>query len=186
MPRTPAWQRARGSSENIVVASGSVEERPARDLYQFADAAHVDLKGFEAYTYKKLNSSNSRTYSATLKTLHSLGVWFEIIDLVVPTYTDIEFFIRRMCGWIVKELGPGKGPCSRSLFQPQNELKAHLTPTPGETLVKARDAARREGLRYVYIGNVPDLEGAETTSVPKLPESHHQTQQVRRDTLRKI
>ena len=42
--------------KNIVVTCGSIEERPARDLYQFADAAHVDLKGFDEDTYKKLNS----------------------------------------------------------------------------------------------------------------------------------
>ena len=35
-----------------------------------------------------------------------------------------------------------------------------------ETLVKAREAAHGEGLRYVYIGNVPGLEGAETTFCP--------------------
>ena len=52
-----------------------------------------------------------------------------------------------------------------SRFHPQHKL-AHLTPTPVETLVKARDAARAEGLRYVYIGNVPGLEGAETTWCP--------------------
>jgi pyruvate formate lyase activating enzyme len=40
------------------------------------------------------------------------------------------------------------------------------SPTPVETLIKARDAARAEGLRYVYIGNVPGLEGAETTWCP--------------------
>ncbi len=32
-------------------------------------------------------------------------VWFEIINLVVPTYTDKVETIRRMCGWIAKELG---------------------------------------------------------------------------------
>ena len=100
----------------------------------------------------------------TLKTLKELGVWFEIINLVVPTYTDNLDTIRRMCGWIVKELGPDQ-PLHFSRFHPQHKL-AHLTPTPVETLVKARDAARAEGLRYVYIGNVPGLEGAETTWCP--------------------
>jgi pyruvate formate lyase activating enzyme len=133
-------------------------------LYQFADAAHVDLKGFDEETYKKLNSGKLEAILATLKTLNSLGVWFEIINLVVPTYTDNLDTIRRMCGWIVKELGPDR-PLHFSRFQPQHKL-THLTPTPVETLVKARDAGRAEGLRYVYIGNVPGLEGAETTWCP--------------------
>jgi pyruvate formate lyase activating enzyme len=150
--------------KNIVVTCGSIEERPARDLYQFVDAAHVDLKGFDEDTYKKLNSGKLAAILATLKTLNGLGVWFEIINLIVPTYTDNPDTIRRMCGWIVKELGPDR-PLHFSRFQPQHKL-AHLTPTPVETLVKARDAARAEGLHYVYIGNVPGLEGAETTWCP--------------------
>jgi pyruvate formate lyase activating enzyme len=149
---------------NIVVTCGSIEERPARDLYQFADAAHVDLKGFDEESYKKLNSGKLAAILATLKTLKDLGVWFEIINLIVPTYTDNPDTIRRMCGWIVKELGPDR-PLHFSRFYPAHKL-AHLTPTPVETLVKARDAARAEGLHYVYIGNVPGLEGAETTYCP--------------------
>ena len=42
----------------------------------------------------------------------------------------------------------------------------NLAPTPVETLVKARDLARAEGFHYVFIGNVPGLEGVETTWCP--------------------
>jgi len=35
-----------------------------------------------------------------------------------------------------------------------------------ETLLEAREAARAEGLHYVYIGNVPGLPDAETTFCP--------------------
>lgn len=150
--------------KNIVVSCGSIEDRAARDLYQFVDAAHVDLKGFDQDIYTKLNSGKLQPILNTLKTLRELGVWFEIINLVVPTYTDDLGIIRRMCGWIARELGPDQ-PLHFSRFHPQHKL-AYLTPTPVETLVKARDAARSEGLRYVYIGNVPGLEGAETTWCP--------------------
>jgi pyruvate formate lyase activating enzyme len=149
---------------NIVVTCGSIEERPARDLYQWVDAAHVDLKGFDEDTYRKLNAGKLAAILATMKVLKDLGVWFEIINLVVPTYTDNPDTIRRMCGWIVKELGPDQ-PLHFSRFHPEHKL-AHLTPTPVETLLKARDAARAEGLHYVYIGNVPGLEGAGTTWCP--------------------
>jgi pyruvate formate lyase activating enzyme len=150
--------------KNIVVSCGSIEERAARDLYQFADAAHVDLKGFDDDIYKKLNSGKLGPILRTLKVLRELGVWFEIINLVVPTYTDNLDMIRRMCGWIVKELGPDQ-PLHFSRFHPQHKL-TYLTPTPVETLVNARDAARAEGLRFAYIGNVPGLADAGTTWCP--------------------
>jgi pyruvate formate lyase activating enzyme len=150
--------------KNIVVSCGSIEERPARDLYQYADAAHVDLKGFDNEMYKKLNAGRLQPILRTLGILKDLGVWFEIINLVVPSYTDDLDSIRRMSGWICKEMGPDR-PLHFSRFHPEYKL-AHLPPTPVETLVKARDAARAEGLRYVYIGNVPGLEASGTTFCP--------------------
>jgi len=150
--------------KNIVVSCGSIEDRPARELYQLVDAAHVDLKGFDQAIYQKLNSGKLQPILNTLKTLKELGVWFEIINLVVPTYTDDLATIRRMCAWLVKELGPDQ-VLHFSRFHPQHKL-AYLTPTPVETLLKGRDAARAEGLHYVYIGNVPGLADAETTFCP--------------------
>lgn len=150
--------------KNIVVSCGSIEERAARDLYQFVDAAHVDLKGFDEETYKKLNSGKLAPILRTLKTLRELGVWFEIINLIVPTYTDNLDAIRRMCAWVAKELGPDQ-PLHFSRFHPEHKL-THLPPTPVDTLVKARDAAKAEGLRYAYIGNVPSLSDAGTTYCP--------------------
>ena len=149
---------------NIVVTCGSIEERPARDLYQHVDAAHVDLKGFDEDIYRKLNSGKLAAILGTVKTLKDLGVWFELINLVVPTYTDDLDTIRRMCGWIAKALGPDQ-VLHFSRFHPQHKL-THLPPTPVDTLVKARDVARAEGLRFVYVGNVPGLEDAGTTWCP--------------------
>jgi len=39
-------------------------------------------------------------------------------------------------------------------------------PTPLETLRQARDIGREEGLRYIYIGNVPEEEGGQDTVCP--------------------
>ncbi|SPE60835.1 conserved hypothetical protein [Verrucomicrobia bacterium] len=124
----------------------------------------MDLKGFDDETYQRLNSGKLQPILRTLQTLKDLGVWFEIINLIVPTYTDNLERIRRMCGWIAKELGPDR-PLHFSRFQPQHKL-THLAPTPVDTLVQAREAARAEGLRFVYIGNVPGLEDAGTTRCP--------------------
>jgi pyruvate formate lyase activating enzyme len=157
---------ARGKKvKNILVTCGSIDERALRDLGQYVDAAHVDLKGFDENIYWKLNTGSLQAILDTLKTLHSMEhLWFEVINLIVPTYTDDLEMIKRMCGWLVDNLGPDR-PIHFSRFQPLYKL-AHLPPTPVETLVKARDIARAAGLRYVYIGNVRDLPDAETTFCP--------------------
>jgi pyruvate formate lyase activating enzyme len=150
---------------NIVVTCGSIEERPLRELLQQVDAAHVDLKGFDEATYRRLNSGKLEAILRTLQIYHELGVWFEVINLVVPTYTDNLETIKRMCGWLVDHLGPDR-PLHFSRFHPQHKLE-HLPPTPAETLVRARAVARAAGLRYVYIGNIRGVPEAETTFCPQ-------------------
>ena len=149
---------------NIMVTCGSINERPLRDLAQYLDAAHVDLKGFDEDIYWKLNTGRLQPILETLKTLKDMGIWFEIINLVVPTYTDRIDGIARMCDWLVKNIGPDH-PLHFSRFHPAHKLE-HLSPTPVETLIRARDVARAAGLRYVYIGNVQGIPEAETTFCP--------------------
>ena len=150
--------------KNIIVTCGSIEDRPLRELAQYVDAAHVDLKGFSEDTYQRLNSGKLQPILNTLKTYHELGVWFEIINLIVPTYTDDLEMIKRMCGWLVENLGPDR-PLHFSRFHPQHKLD-HLSPTPVDVLLKARALARAAGLRYVYIGNVREAADAGTTWCP--------------------
>jgi pyruvate formate lyase activating enzyme len=55
-----------------------------------------------------------------------------------------------------------------SRFFPLYKMTA-VPPTPVETLERARTLARKAGLRYVYIGNVPGHE-ANSTYCPKCGE----------------
>ncbi|HNQ90096.1 MAG TPA: AmmeMemoRadiSam system radical SAM enzyme [Verrucomicrobiota bacterium] len=156
--------RARGL-RNVLVTCGSIEERPLRELAPFVDAAHVDLKGFDEGIYQKLNSGRLEPVLRTLRVLRELGVWIEVIHLVVPTYTDAPDVFRRLAAWVAAHLGPDC-PLHVSRFQPQHKL-THLPPTPLDTLLRARELARGEGLHHVYIGNVRGLPDAETTFCPK-------------------
>ena len=149
--------------KNILVTCGSIEQRPLAELLKHVDAAHVDLKGFNDDVYHKLNSGKLQPILDTLKLFKSTGTWFEIINLIVPTYTDDLPTIRRMCDWIAKELGPDT-PLHFSRFHPQYKLR-ELPVTPDQTLDRAEQIARDAGLHYVYIGNRPGELG-ETTTCP--------------------
>jgi len=150
--------------KNVLVTCGSIEERSFKDLAQYVDAAHIDLKGFDEETYKKLNSGKLGSILKILKLYNELGIWFEIINLIVPTYTDKPEVIKKMCGWIVENLGQDR-PIHFSRFYPNHKL-TYLPPTPIDVLLKAREIARSSGLRYVYIGNVREIDDAETTYCP--------------------
>jgi pyruvate formate lyase activating enzyme len=150
--------------KNLWITCGSINEEPLVELCRVIDAANVNLKGFDAAVYRQLNSGSLEQVLQTLQILKREGVWFEVTNLVVPTYTDDLEMIRRMCDWLVVNLGPDY-PLHFSRFHPEHKL-AHLPPTPIDVLVQARDVARQCGLRYVYIGNVRELDDAETTYCP--------------------
>ncbi len=150
--------------KNVVVTCGYVQQEPLVELCQFADAFHVDLKGFSDETYARLNSGKLAPILATIETLRRQQVWFEVINLVVPTYTDQPDSIRPMCRWLVDHVGPDC-PLHFSRFQPAHKL-THLPPTPVDVLLEARQIARDAGLHYVYLGNCPEVHDAETTFCP--------------------
>ena len=151
--------------KSVLVTSGYIETAPLKDLAQYVDGAHVDLKGFDDAVYRKLNSGSLQPVLDTILTLRKEGVWVEVINLVVPTYTDKLDVIKKMCEWLVKNATPDC-PVHFSRFHPLHKL-THLSPTPVEVLLKARSAAIDAGLRYVYLGNVPGLADVENTSCPK-------------------
>ena len=150
---------------NVLVTSGHIEEQALRDWGQYVDAAHVDLKGFDDATYRKLNSGLLEPVLKTLKTTKDMGIWVEVINLVVPTYTDDLEVIKRMCGWLVENMG-ADCPLHFSRFVPMHKL-TYLPPTPVEVLLRARSAAISAGLRYVYVGNVRGVPEVQDTFCPQ-------------------
>jgi pyruvate formate lyase activating enzyme len=158
-------QAARAAKlKNIWVTCGYIERQPLLELCRLIDGAHVDLKSFREEIYKELNSGRLAPILETIKTLRGEGVWIEIVNLVVPSYTDDFQMIGRMCDWLLKTVGPDV-PLHFSRFYPQHKL-THLSPTPRDTLIEAREIARRAGLHYVYVGNILDVPDAATTFCP--------------------
>jgi pyruvate formate lyase activating enzyme len=145
---------------NVLVSNGYINKKPLLRLAPKIDGANINLKSFEDRIYRCLNGGRLQPVLDTFKTLHGEGVWFEMTTLVVPTYVDDEEMIKRMCGWILRELGPDH-PLHFLRFFPQYKLK-RLPPTPVRTLERFRDLALGAGIHYVYIGNVPGHPGCHT------------------------
>jgi pyruvate formate lyase activating enzyme len=150
--------------KNLWITNGYINKEALLDLCKYLDAANVDLKSFKEEIYNKLNSGRLQPVLNTLKTLKNQKVWFEITNLIVPTYTDDFDMIREMCKWIVNNLGPDY-PVHFSRFMPMYKL-TYLPPTPIGTLEKAIKIAQEEGIKFAYIGNVPGHK-AENTYCPK-------------------
>ncbi len=145
---------------NVLVSNGYINREPFLRLCKYLDGANVNLKSFDDSIYRRLNGGTLRPVLNTFKTMHTEGVWFEMTTLVVPTYIDKPEMIKRMCGWILKEVGPNY-PLHFLRFFPRYKL-SRLPATPIATLEELRTLALQEGIRYVYLGNVPGHEGTHT------------------------
>lgn len=156
--------RAKAEGIRNVWVSNAYISPPALDrLCTVIDAASLNLKCFSDDIYRRLNGGTLAPVLRTFETLHERGVWMEIINLVIPTYTDDMETIARMCDWIVDHLGPAY-PLHFSRFFPKYKL-TRLPPTPLETMEAAKAVALRAGLQYVYLGNVPG--GCDLTRCPQ-------------------
>jgi pyruvate formate lyase activating enzyme len=150
--------------KNVLVTAGYIHQEPLRNWCKTIDAARVDLKSFSNDIYMKLSAGALQPVLDTLKTFAELGVWLEIINLVVPSWTDNLDMIKRMCNWLV-ENGLANYPIHFDRFHPDYKL-TQLSATPIGVLTQARDIALASGMKFVYIGNVPGLD-AQNTVCPK-------------------
>jgi len=145
---------------NLWVSNGYINQKPLLALCEVIDGATINLKAYSDAVYRGLNGGRLQPVLDTFKTLHDQNVHFEIINLVVPGYTDDDEMVKRMCAWILKTIGPDH-PLHFLRFFPQYKLD-RLPPTPVSTLTRYRKMAMQDGIRYAYVGNVAGHEGHNT------------------------
>ncbi len=145
----------------VAVTAGEICAEPRREFFAHIDAANIDLKAFSSEFYRKQCKADLATVLETLEYVrHETPVWLEITTLLIPGLNDSSEEIHAMSRWIAEHLGPDV-PLHFTAFHPDFMMQDR-PPTPPETLRRAREIAQGHGLRYVYVGNVRDEEGAST------------------------
>jgi len=146
--------------KNLLVTAGYINPEPLRKLCKVVDGANVDIKGFDEQIYKKLNAATLPPVLRTLEIMREEGLWVEVGNLIVPTLSDKLEDIKKMCMWIVKHLGVDT-PLHFLRFHPTHKLKG-LPLTPSSIMLQSKEIALECGLRYVYLGNVPEQNRQDT------------------------
>ncbi|NNF98897.1 MAG: AmmeMemoRadiSam system radical SAM enzyme [Desulfobacteraceae bacterium] len=149
-----------GGLKNLWISNGYINQKPLLDLCKVLDAANVNLKSYSDKLYMKLNGGQLQPVLNTFKTLHDQGIHFEMTTLMVTGYVDDPDMFKRMCEWILTATGPDH-PLHLLRFFPRYKLE-RLPPTPVSVLTRFREIAMAEGIRYVYVGNVPGHDGNNT------------------------
>ena len=147
--------------KSVAVTAGYVCPEPRREFYQHMDAANVDLKAFTEDFYHKISGSHLAPVLETLEYIkHETDVWLELTTLLIPGKNDSDKELDAMSQWVVEKLGPDV-PMHFSAFHPDWKM-LDIPATPRSTLVRAREIAIKNGVRYAYTGNVHNEAGDST------------------------
>ncbi len=145
---------------SVMISNGYIQEKPLRQLCRQLTGVKIDFKAFSEKFYREMCSGELGPVLSTLETLKDIGIWFELVVLIIPTLNDSPEEIQQMSRWVVQKLGPDV-PMHFTRFHPTYRV-TNLPQTPIPTLEKCRQIALDAGVRYVYAGNVPMHPGENT------------------------
>jgi pyruvate formate lyase activating enzyme len=137
---------------NNFVTNGYMTKEALEKIHPFLDAANVDLKSFREEFYREVCKASLKPVLDSIRLMKELGIWIEITTLLIPGQNDSEEELGNIAKFIASM---GKDiPWHVSRFHPDYQF-LNYAPTPVEALRKAKAIGESLGLRYVYLGNVP-------------------------------
>lgn len=139
---------------NVFVSNGYLTEEAVRAMSGLIDAVVVDFKGNgeEGFCRRFEGVESSEPVRQSLVAMKKGGIHIEITDLVVPMVGDSLEACDRLTRWIAENLGT-ETPVHFTRFFPDYKMLGYGA-TPYSTLKAHYDSAKRNDLKYVYIGNV--------------------------------
>jgi len=147
--------------KSVAVTAGYIHAEPRKEFFRYMDAVNVDLKAFSEQFYWKLTGGHLQSVLDTLIYIKKeTDVWLEITTLLIPGKNDSDEEIDELTRWVHDNLGEDV-PLHFSAFHPDFKMK-DIPSTPPQTLTRARNIAMKNGLHYVYTGNVHDKSGEST------------------------
>lgn len=148
---------------NIMVSNGFQSPQCLDELGGLIQAANIDLKSFSDDYYRDICFARLGPVLKNLVHMKRLGWHLEVTTLVIPDLNDSDMELTDIARFLRTELGADT-PWHVSRFHPCHRMHDH-SPTPLDTLKRAYDIGRAEGLQYVFVGNVPGS-GLENTVCP--------------------
>ncbi|HKS74638.1 MAG TPA: AmmeMemoRadiSam system radical SAM enzyme [Terriglobales bacterium] len=129
--------------------------RPWVDLYK------VDLKSFDDRHYHELGGRIGPILE-TIKSLYQMGIWIEIVTLLIPGFNDSEAELRGLTEFLAS-VSPDI-PWHVTAFHKDYKMDDPADTQPND-LLRAAKIGQEAGLRYIYAGNLPG-------SVGELEDTH--------------
>jgi len=146
-----------------VVSNGNATPQVLDYLRPWVDLYKVDLKCFDEQHYHQLGG-RLQPVLETIRRLHAMGIWVEIVTLVIPGFNDSDEELTRMAEFLAG-VSPDI-PWHVTAFH-KNYKMTDPENTSSATLLHAAEIGRNASLRYVYAGNLPgEVDDLEDTRCP--------------------
>ena len=146
---------------SVAKTAGEICAEPRIEFYSHMDAANIDLKAFTERFYHQICGAHLQPVLETIEYVKKkTNVWLELTTLLIPGENDSDNEIEEMTQWVMEHLGPDV-PHHFTAFHPDWKMMDKPR-TPQSTLTRARQIAIKNGMHFVYTGNVYDREGGST------------------------
>jgi pyruvate formate lyase activating enzyme len=145
--------------KNVFVSNGYTSPEAIKKIAPVLDGNNIDLKAFTDKFYREVCGAKLAPVLDTIRLMKELGVWVEITTLVIPGWNDSDRELKQIAGFI-KSIDP-EMPWHVTRFHPTFKMTDRAA-TPVATLQRARQIGMAEGLKYVFVGNIPGEDGEST------------------------
>jgi pyruvate formate lyase activating enzyme len=145
------------------VSNGNGTPEVLEYLKPWVDLYKVDLKGFDDRQYRQLGGRLQPVLD-TIQALHQMGIWLEIVTLLVPGFNDSDAELRQLTGFVAS-VSPTI-PWHVTAFHEDYRMGGNGN-TTAAMLHRAAGIGEQSGLQFVYAGNLPGSVGSlEDTRCP--------------------
>jgi pyruvate formate lyase activating enzyme len=137
------------------VSNGNGTPQVLDYLHPWIDFYKVDLKSFDDRHYRQLGG-RLQPILDTIRSLHQMGVWLEIVTLLIPGFNDSNDELRKLASFLASV--SADIPWHVTAFHQDYKMTSPDDTRP-EDLARAAAIGREAGLRYLYAGNLPGYVG---------------------------
>ncbi len=145
-----------------IITAGYISEVALDYVAPVVQAFKFDLKAATPEGWGKLSKVKdpAPALEAAVRAATVHGCHVEVVSNIVPGLNDSAEDLTAMAVWVRDNLGPAT-PWHVTRFLPDFEL-SYLPATPISVLERGVSLGKQSGLRFVYVGNVPDHAGRHT------------------------
>jgi pyruvate formate lyase activating enzyme len=137
------------------VSNGNGTPHVLEYLRPWVDLFKVDLKSFDDRHYRQLGG-RIEPILETIRALYKMGLWVEIVTLLIPGFNDSEDELRGLTEFVAS-VSPDI-PWHISAFHKDYKMTDPANTQPRD-LARAAEIGRAAGLRFIYAGNLPGQVG---------------------------